>query len=162
MSRHLMDQALRASREGRAFILKASQATTLSGGVVQTAAGTFKAIPVGKAAVVAGFMMHLHTVSDTFQLEIGYTSNADGTGDFVATSPEIMIHTGDKHTGVPPEFVALPVPMYIAYSATSKAVAVKLTCNDDAATVNFGVAGWLEDEGTLSEVPLQARSECDP
>ena len=46
MSRHLMDQALRASREGRAFILKASQATTLSGGVVQTAAGTFKAIPV--------------------------------------------------------------------------------------------------------------------
>jgi len=44
----------------------------------------------------------------------------------------------------------LPVPMYLNYSATCKAVAVKLTCNDNDASVNFGVAGWLEDKGTLS------------
>jgi len=40
--------------------------------------------------------------------------------------------------------------MYIEYSATAKALAVKLTCNDDGATVNFAVSGWLEDQGTLS------------
>ena len=150
MSRLLMDQELRAAREGRAFILKGGPLNTLSAGVVPASAGTFKAIPDGKAAVVAGFMMHLHSIDDTFQLEIGYTSVADGTGDFVATSPIIMIHTGDKHTGIPSAFVKLPVPMYLNYSATCKAVAVKLTTNDDAAIVYFGVAGWLEDKGTLS------------
>lgn len=82
-SRFNQDQALRASREGRAFIMKGCGINTLSGGVVQTAAGTFKAIPAGSAAVVKGFMIHLHTVSDDLSMVIGYTSNADGTGDFV-------------------------------------------------------------------------------
>lgn len=149
-SRFSQDQALRASRDGRAFILKAAGIDTLSGGVVQTAAGTFKAIPVGHAAVVAGFMIHLHTISDSVTLEIGYSANADGTGDFVAMSPEIMIHSGDKKTGVPSAFVKLPVPMYLRYSATCKAVAVKLTCNDDAAIINFGIAGWIEESSTFS------------
>ena len=143
------DPALQASREGRAFILKAKELDTLSAGVVLATAGTFKAIPVGKQAIVAGFMMHLHTIEDTFQLEIGYTSNDDGTGDFVIVSPAPMIHTGDKHTGIPSEFAKLPVPICLPYSATCKAVAVKLTCNDDAAIIHFGVAGWLEDEATL-------------
>ena len=136
------DRGLAAAREGRAFILKGSAIDTLSAGVVQTAAGTFKEIPEGEAAVVAGFMLHLHTISDVLELEIGYTANNDGTGDFVAVSPVIMIHTGDKHTGIPSEFVKLPVPMYLNYSATCKAVAVKLTGNDDAAVAYFGLAGW--------------------
>jgi len=148
--RFSQDQALRAAREGRSFIMKGAGLTTLSAGVVQTGAGTFKAITVGSAAVVAGFMVHLHTISDSVILEIGCTANVDGTGDFVAMSPHIMIHTGDKRTGIPSAFVKLPVPMYLNYSATCKAVAVKLTCNDNDASVNFGVAGWLEDEGTLS------------
>ena len=82
--------------------------------------------------------------------DLPYDCFWDGTGDFVAVSPVIMIHTGDKHTGIPSEFVKLPVPMYLNYSATCKAVAVKLTGNDDAAVAYFGLAGWLEDKGTLS------------
>ena len=146
----MQDQALRASRDGRAFIMKGAALTTLSAGVVQTGAGTFKAIPVGSSAVVYGFMLHIHTISDSVQLEIGCTAGADGTGDFVSMSPHIMIHTGDKRTGIPSAFVKLPVPMYLTYSATCKAVAVKLTCNDNDASVNFGVAGWLEKTDSWS------------
>jgi len=138
---------LEMARAGATFIMKGTGLTTLSGGVVQTAAGTFKAIPDGSAAVVKGFMLHLHTLSKNVIMEIGYTSVADGTGDFVAASPHIMIHTGDKHTGVGSEFITLPVPMYLTYSATCKAVAVKLTGSDNDAVVNFGVAGWLEETG---------------
>ena len=147
---HMQDQSLRASRAGRAFIIKGDALDTLSGGVVQAAAGAFKAIPVGHAAVIAGFMIHLHSISDELTMEIGYTSVADATGDFVATSPVIHLETGDKKTGATPAFVKLPVPMYVKYSATSKAIAVKLTTNDDAAVAGFAVAGWIEDEGTLS------------
>ena len=147
---YLQEQALRASREGRAFIITGDALDTLSGGVVQTTAGTFKAIPIGYAAVIKGFMIHLHSLSDEMSMEIGYTSAADGTGDFVAVSPVLHLETGDKKTGSVPAFVSIPVPMYIRYSDTSKAVAVKLTTNDDAAVVGFAVAGWIEDEGTLS------------
>ena len=147
---HMQDQALRAAREGRSFIITAMGVDTLSGGVVQTAAGAFKAIPEGQAAVIRGFMIHLHTLDDQLTMEIGYTANADGTGDFVATSPELHTENGDKKTGSVPAFMKLPVPMYLKYSATCKAVAVKLTANDDAAEAGFGVAGWIEDQGTLS------------
>ena len=146
----MQDQALRAAREGRSFVMKGDSLDTLSGGVVQSAAGTFKAIPAGWAAVVAGFMIHLHSFSDEFTMEIGYTSVADATGDFVAASPVLHLETGDKKTGKGAEFVQLPVPIYLNYSATCKAVAVKLTTNDNAAVVGFAVAGWLEDKGTLS------------
>ena len=148
--RFMQDQALRAARDGRSFIIKGASLDTLSGGVVQTAAGTFKAITEGSACVVKGFMMHLHTVSDEFSMEIGKTSVADGTGDFVALSPELHIETGASFVGAGPDFIMLPVPIYIEYSATAKALAVKLTCNDDGATVNFAVSGWLEDLSTLS------------
>ena len=148
--RFSQDQSLRAAREGRAFIIKGGPLDTLSAGVVQTAAGTFKAIPVGNAAVVKGFMMHLHSFSDEMEMEIGYTSVADGSGDFVAASPLLHLETGTVKVGAMPAFVFLPVPLYVAYSATSKAIAVKLTCNDDAASVYFAVAGWLEDQGTWS------------
>lgn len=147
---HLQDQALRAAREGRVFIMKGCGINTLSGGVVQTAAGTFKAIPAGFAAVVNGFIIHLHTVSDDLVMVIGYTSNADATGDFVGVSPEIHIETGNVVAGAGTDFVTAPVPLYFNYSATCKAVAVKLTTNDDAAEACFGVAGWLEEKGTLS------------
>ena len=150
MSRLLMDQELRAARDGRAFIMKGCSIDTLSAGVVQVSAGTFKAIPEGSAAVVRGFMLHLHTASDNLSMVIGYTSGADATGDFVGVSPEIHIDTGNVVVGAGTSFVTLPVPMYLEYSATCKAVAVKLTANDDGAEACFGVAGWLEDKGTLS------------
>ena len=110
---HRPSTALYMARQGKSFIMKGTGLTTLSGGVVQTGAGTFKAIPDGSAAVVKGFMLHLHTLSKNVIMEIGYTSVADGTGDFVAASPRIMIHTGDKHTGIGSEFITLPVPMYL-------------------------------------------------
>lgn len=143
------DPALAAAREGRAFIMKGCGINTLSAGVVQTAAGTFKAIPEGSAAVVKGFMLHLHTASDNLSMIIGYTSGADATGDFVGVSPEIHIDTGNVVVGAGTSFVTIPVPMYLNYSATCKAVAVKLTTNDDGAEACFGVTGWLEDENTL-------------
>ena len=144
---HTPSTALYQARQGNTFILKGASLDTLSAGVVQTATGTFEAIPVGSAAVVKGFMIHLHTVSDEFTMEIGKTSIADATGDFVALSPELHIETGAALAGAGSEFITLPVPMYIEYSATAKALAVKLTCNDDSATVNFAVAGWIEEIG---------------
>lgn len=138
-------EALYMARESASFIIKADGLDTLSGGVVQADAGAFKAIPEGYACVVKGFMLHLHSLDDEVNLEIGYTSVADATGDFVCASPVIHIETGDKKTGSTPSFVTLPVPMYLKYSATCKALAVKLTTNDDAAVVGYAVAGWLEE-----------------
>ncbi|MCK5847620.1 MAG: hypothetical protein KAH01_00310 [Caldisericia bacterium] len=136
---------LEAARDGRAFIMKGDGIDTLSGGVVQTTAGMFKAIPAGQAAVVKGFMLHLHTASDEVEMVIGYTADADATGTFVGVSPSIHIETGNAVVGAGTSFVTLPVPMYLKYSATCKAVAIKLTANDDAAEALFGIAGWLEE-----------------
>ena len=144
---HYPSTALYMARMGNTFIIKGDDLDTLSGGVVQTAAGTFKAIPEGSSAVIAGFMIHLHSLSDEMRLEIGKTSGADASGDFVSVSPTIHLETGDKKTGATPAFVTLPVPMYLTYSATCKALAVKLTTNDDAAVVGYAVAGWLEETG---------------
>lgn len=144
---HCPDTALYMARMGKTFIIKGDNLNTLSSGVVQTAAGSFKAIPEGSSAVIAGFMLHLHSLSDEVNLEIGCTSNADATGDFVATSPTIHMETGDKKTGSVPAFVKLPVPMYLTYSSTCKAVAVKLTTNNNDAVVGYAVAGWLEETG---------------
>ena len=138
---------LEMARAGATFILKGGGITTLSGGVVLTAAGTFKAIPEGSAAVIAGFMLHLHTVSDEVEMHIGYSANADGTGDFVEASPVIHIETGGSLVGSLSNFITLPVPMYFTYSTTCKAVAVKLTTNDDSASIAFGIAGWIEETG---------------
>jgi len=132
------------AREGKAFVIKGDNKDTLSAGVVQTGAGTFKPIPEGYACVVRGFMIHLHTISDTLAMVIGYTAAADGTGTFVEVSPRLHIETGDKFTGSVPAFIELPVPMYLKYSATCKALAVQLTANDDSAEATFGVSGWLE------------------
>ena len=144
---HRPSTALYMARLGKTFIITAADLDTLSAGVVQTAAGTFKAIPEGSSCVVKGFKIHLHSLSDELVFEIGYTSGADATGDFVAASPAIHMETGDKKTGATPAFVTLPVPMYLTYSATCKALAVKLTTNDDAAVAGYAVAGWLEETG---------------
>ena len=137
--------ALEAARRGDTFIIKVDGVDTLSSGVVQTSVGSFKAIPEGFAAVIKGFMLHLHTASDNLYMEIGYTSGADATGNFVAVSPSIHVETGNVVVGAETSFVTMPVPMYLKYSATCKAVAMKLTANDDAAEAHCAVAGWLEE-----------------
>ena len=142
---HSPHTGLYMARMGSTVCLKGNDKDTLSAGVVQTTAGEFSAIPEGSAIVLTCFYMHLSTASDWVTMEIGYTSAADGTGDFVAATPKFRIDTGDKKTGTAPSMVAFDPPMHISYSVTSKAVAVKLTTNDDSATVTFGVNGWLEE-----------------
>ena len=141
---HYPHTGLYMARQGNTICLKGNDKDTLSAGVVQTTAGEFSAIPSGQAAVITCYYLHLSTISDYVELEIGQAAAADGTGDFVAVTPKFRIDTGDKKTGAQPGVTYFDPPLYIEYSATSKSVAVKLTANDDSAVVTFGVNGWLE------------------
>jgi len=144
---HRPSTALYMARQGNTICLKGNDKDTLSAGVVQTTTGEFSAIPEGQAAVITCYYLHLSTVSDYVEMEIGQAAAADGTGDFVAGTPKFRIDTGDKKTGAQPGVTYFDPPMYIKYSTTSKSVVVKLTANDDSAVVTFGVNGWLEETG---------------
>ena len=141
---HHPSTGLYMARQGNTICLKGNDKDTLSAGVVQTTAGEFSAIPENQAAVITCYYLHLSTVSDYVELELGQAANADGTGDFVALTPKFRIDTGDKKTGAQPSVTRFDPPIYIEYSATAKSVVVKLTANDDDATATFGVNGWLE------------------
>ena len=141
---HYPSTGLYMARQGNTICLKGNDKDTLSGGVVQTTAGEFSAIPENQAAVITCYYLHLSTLSDYVELELGNTAAADGSGDFVALTPKFRIDTGDKKTGAQPGVTYLDPPIYIKYSATAKAVAVKLTASDDSATATFGCNGWLE------------------
>ena len=144
---HHPSTGLYMARMGNTFCAKAEDLDTLSAGVVPAATGNYVAIPEGSSAVVTCFYLFLSTVDDQVGFVIGYTSGADGTGDFVGVTPTFHIFTGDKRTAAPPNILHLDPPMYITYSTTSKAIAVKITTNDDDAIVTYGLNGWLEETG---------------
>jgi hypothetical protein len=112
---------------------------------VLTDSGFLVAIPSGKRIVVTCFYAHLNTASDWLDFEFIYTANANGTGDAVALSPKFRIETGTANQADSPTITQIHPPLVIAYSATSKAVTMRVQGSDASASATLGMNYWLED-----------------
>jgi hypothetical protein len=73
------------------------------------------------------------------------TANANGTGDVVALSPKFRIETGAANSADAPVITQIHPPLVVAYSATSKAVTMRVQGSDASASATLGMNYWLED-----------------
>ena len=143
--RYLDDIGLEMSRAGKALCRKVNGKDTLNAGVTLTDAGFLYAIPAGERVVITCFYFHLTTLSDSMTAAIGYTPNADGSGAFVAVTPEFGIETGAASTGSSPHVTPIWPPIVLAYSAgVCEALTAHVTTNDAGATVTLAMNGWHE------------------
>ena len=140
------DAALVAARLGLAGCAKLNAKTAINdASAVLTDSGFLVAIPSGKRIVVTCFYAHLNTNSDWLDFEFVYTANANGTGDVVALSPKFRIETGAANSADAPVITQINPPLVVPYSATSKALSMRVQTNDAAASVTLGMNYWLED-----------------
>ena len=136
---------LTAARLGLAGFAKLNAKTGIADVTVLTDSGFLVAIPTGKRIVVTCFYAHLNTNSDWLDFEFVYTANANGTGDVVALSPKFRIETGAANSADAPVITQIHPPLVVAYSATSKAVTMRVQGSDASASATLGMNYWLED-----------------
>ena len=134
-----------AARLGNAGCAKVNAKTGIADITVLTDSGFLVAIPSGKRIVVTCFYAHLNTASDWLDFEFIYTANANGTGDAVALSPKFRIETGTANQADSPTITQIHPPLVIAYSATSKAVTMRVQGSDASASATLGMNYWLEN-----------------
>ena len=141
----MADAALNASRLGLVGCAKVSEKTGLDGATVLTDAGFLTAIPEGKQIVVTCFYMHINTLSDQLDVELGTTANANGSGDFLPYSVKVRMQTGGAGAGINPAMVDLCPPMVAPYSATAKAATMRAETGDTDTSITLAYNYWLED-----------------
>jgi hypothetical protein len=141
----MADAALNASRLGLSGCAKLNAKTGIDGETVLTDAGLLIAIPEGKQIVVTCFYLHINTLSDVLDVEMGVTANANGTGDFTAYSNKIRIQTGGAVAGLTPALINMCPPMVAPYSATAKAATIRAETGDTDTSASVAFNYWLED-----------------
>ena len=150
MSKHLMEQGLRAAREKRAVRRYVENTTITDAYVVQTSAAIYYNIPEGKQVIVCRVHVGCETPDEFMG---GYVVGCDAVaGGGNATKMHAEIH---DHVGTKKEFSGHIVKdsnpyLVLKYSDGHKSVSMAVKATDAATVVSFGWNGWLEDEGTLS------------
>jgi len=140
------DAALVAARLGNAGCAKLNAKTAINeASAVLTDTGFLVAIPSGQRIVVTCFYAHLNTASDWLDFEFVYTAAANGTGDVVALSPKFRIETGTANQADSPVITQINPPLVVAYSATAKALSMRVQTKDADASATLGFNYWLEN-----------------
>ena len=150
MSRLLMEQALRASREGRALHKHVAGDTVTGSFVVQTAAAIYYDIPAGKQVIVVNINVGCEDADEFAAAYIVACSAIAGGGTPTQKHAEIHDHVGDKKQGKSHVDDEIIPPVCIKYSDGHRSVSVAVKATDTATVVDYGWMGWYEDEGTLS------------
>ena len=139
----ISDAGLTAARLGQAGCAKLNAKTGIDSATVLTDSGFLIPITTGNQVVVC-FYAHLNTNSDWLDFEFVYTAEANGTGDVVALSPKFRIETGVANQADTPVITPINPPLVVAYSATSKAVTMRVQANDSSASATLGMNYWIE------------------
>jgi hypothetical protein len=140
------DDGLKAARDGRGRCAKVNAKTGINAAsAVLTDTGFLIPLTTGQAVVIPCFYVHLNTPSDWLDFELVYTAEANGTGAVVAMSPKMRIETGAANSNEAPTITNFNPPAYVKYSATSKAVSMRVQTNDTAASATIGLNYWTED-----------------
>ena len=150
MSKLLMDQGLRAAREGRAIHRHVSGATVTGSFVVQTAAAMYFDIPAGKQVVVVNINIGCEDAGEFAAAYIVACSAITGGGTPTKKHAEIHEHVGVAKEGKSHVDDEIYPPLVIKYSDGHRSVSVAVKATDTNTVVDYGWMGWVEDEGTLS------------
>ena len=149
-SRFSQDQGLRAAREGRAIHKHQTDQTVTAAFVVSTNALIYYDIPEGKQVVISHMVIGCETVEEE---AIGYMvacAEIAAGGAATKLSYTLHDHVGSKKESAGHQRENFVVPYVVKYSDGHRSVSMALKATDAATVVNFGWAGWVEDEGTLS------------
>jgi len=151
MSQLLMDQALRAAREGRGIHKFINDDDTVTAGfLVSALANIYFDIPAGKRVVVVSIMFGCETADDKVEVYMVGCDAITGGG-----SPTQKMAHYDQYVGNVKDqkaYIWEPfyVPLIFNYSDGHRSVSMAVKATDTDAIVSYGWCGWYEDEGTLS------------
>jgi len=148
--RLLMDQALRAAREGRAIYRSLVDQTATDSFVVETGAGTYYDIPEGKQVIVTCFWVGCGSPNESVAGYMVSCSETGGGGNATTRGLELHDHVGDKKDGSGHIKETLSCPLCVKYSDGARSVSMAIKATDSDTICLFGWCGWVEDEGTLS------------
>ena len=100
----------------------------------------------GEQVVMTQAWLNLSTASDNAHMELGSTDQASGAGTFTAYTHHLETATGAANAfGVMQEFSGFPVGV-IKYSSGARCVTLRVTVNDNSASVTAAWRGWVEKE----------------
>lgn len=151
MSRHLMNQALRAAREGRALHkFKDDDAGITASFVVSTLAAVYHDIPVGKQVVVYTVNYGVATPSKTVDVKVVGCDAITGGGTPTQKMHIFRVANGAANQGELNKVEYFDVPLVFKYSDGHRSVSLSVKATDTNTVATYGWCGWVEDEGTLS------------
>lgn len=150
MSQLLMDQGLRAAREGRRIDRYQVDQKVTASFVVEVHEDIYYDIPAGKQVVITHFFLGCETVDNFAGAYPVVCSAVTAGGSPTQLHHEIHNHVGSKKEGNGHTEEDLYPPVVVKYSSGARSISMAVKATDTDTVVKFGWAGWVEDEGTLS------------
>ncbi len=144
------DQALRAAREGRDIHKNVVGGTVTATFVVQTAAGIYFDIPAGKQVVIVSLNVGCEDATEFAATYIVGCDAVAGGGNPTQFHGEIHDHAGDRKQGKGHIDDEINPPIVLRYSDGHRSVSMAVKATDTGTVLDYGWAGWVEDEGTFS------------
>jgi len=139
-----------AARKGRRItkFISATKVPT-TGPLVSTKAALYFTLGSTTASrVMVGDVLYgCRSVSDSVQVEVGYTTAASGAGTFTALTPKFGFHVGTAQVGEEQAIHKFRPPLAVRYTADgARSVTLRITTNDTSCEVNAGWDAWYETE----------------
>ena len=150
MSQHLMDQGLRAAREGRTIHRYQVDQNVTGSFVVEVHADIYYDIPAGKQVVITHWHVGCEDVDEFAAAYLVGCSAVAGGGTPPQLHHELDVHVGTKKEGSSHVEEDLYPPLVVKYSDSHRSISMALKATDTNTVVMFGWCGWVEDEGTLN------------
>lgn len=143
---HIINCGTEAARKGSQVIGWVNEKTGIGTNTILTDAELVYNIREGERVMIGGMTYGLFTVSDSVDLEIGFTDQANGAGSFTPISSHRHVVTGAAIAGFATQKEAFSCARAVTYSEGARSITFRVTTNDAAAEVTLEWVGWIERE----------------